>query len=153
MSADGAGDNAYGAPTIVPEGPFAGWTTWGLGTDPYETHLGPFCFRVVDGRAQCAFEPKPHHCNGGGAIHGGALMSFADFSLFSIAHNALTDGVKAVTLSCNCEFISAGTLDGWIESDGDVLRVTRSLIFVRGLIRQRTRPVLAFSGALKKIGL
>jgi uncharacterized protein (TIGR00369 family) len=152
MSADGAANEAYGKPIVLTEGPFAGWSTWGRDTDPYETLLGPLCFKIEAGRARCAFEPRRDHLNGGGAIHGGALMSFADFSLFSIAHNALSDGVKAVTLTCNCEFISAGTLDGWVEADGDVLRVTRSLIFVRGIVTQRARPVLAFSGALKKIG-
>ncbi|HWA00245.1 MAG TPA: PaaI family thioesterase [Caulobacterales bacterium] len=153
MSADGAANEVYGRPFTLTEGPFAGWTTWSKGADPYETLLGPFCSRIRDGKAQCAFEPRRDHLNGGGAIHGGALMSFADFALFSIAHNALAGGVKAVTLTCNCEFISAGTLDGWIEAEGDVLRSTRSLVFVRGLVTQRARPVLAFSGALKKIGV
>lgn len=152
MSADGAGNEGYGKPIVLEEGPFAGWSTWSRGIDPYETLLGPYCFKIEDGRARCAFEPKPHHCNGGGFIHGGALMSFADFSLFSIAHKALAGGVKAVTLSCNCEFISAGDLDGWIEAQGDVLRATRSVVFVRGVVTQRARTVLAFSGVLKKIG-
>jgi hypothetical protein len=48
--------------------------------------------------------------------------------------------------------LSAGDLDGWIEAEGEVLRETRSIIFARGLIAQRGRAVLAFSGALKKIG-
>ncbi|GAM99946.1 phenylacetic acid degradation protein paaI [alpha proteobacterium U9-1i] len=115
--------------------------------------LGPFCFKVEDGRTRSAFQPRHEHLNGSGAIHGGALMSFADFSLFSIAHNALANNVKAVTLTCNCEFLSAGTLDGGIvEASGEVLRDTRSLVFVRGLVTQASRPVLAFSGTLKKIG-
>jgi uncharacterized protein (TIGR00369 family) len=133
------------------DGPFAGWTSW-IGIDPYESLLGPFCNKTeTDGRVRCAFEPRRDHLNGAGSIHGGALMSFADFSLFSIAHNALR-GAKAVTLTCNCEFVAAGNLDGWIEAGGEVLRETRSLVFVRGLIAQRERTLLAFSGALKKIG-
>lgn len=144
------GSNGPG-PAPVTEGPFAGWMTWSRGADPFETLLGPFCFKIEDGRVRSAFEPKRHHLNGGGALHGGALMSFADFSLFSIAHKSLSEGVKAVTLSCNCEFLSASNLDGWIEAEGEVLRETRSIIFVRGLITQRSRAVLAFSGALKKI--
>lgn len=150
MAAEG-NDGGYSSPVVLTEGPFAGWTTWGAGADPYETHLGPFCFKVEDGRARSAFIPRREHLNGGGNVHGGALMSFADFSLFSIAHNALAGSVHAVTLTCNCEFLSAGTLDGWIESEGEVIRNGRSVIFVRGIVTQRARPVLAFSGALKKI--
>lgn len=150
MSADGATPTG---PSVIADGPFAGWTTWSNGADPYESVIGPFCFKVEDGRARSAFEPKPHHLNGGGTVHGGALMSFADFALFAIAHSALSGNVKAVTLTCNSEFIGAGNLnDGLIEAHGEVLRDTRSLIFVRGLITQASRPLLAFSGTLKKIG-
>jgi acyl-coenzyme A thioesterase 13 len=138
-----------GAVTVT-EGPFAGWTTWSLGSDPYETSIGPFYFRADEGRVRCAFQPRREHLNGGGAIHGGALMSFADFALFGIAHNAL-NGSHAVTLTCNCEFVGAGALDGVVEAEGEVIRDTRSVIFVRGLVTQASRPLLSFSGTLKKI--
>jgi acyl-coenzyme A thioesterase 13 len=136
--------------TVLTEGPFAGWTTWSNGADPFETSIGPFCFREDAGRAKCAFQPRREHLNGGGTVHGGALMSFADFALFAIAHNALA-GAKAVTLTCNSEFLSAAGLEGVIEAEGEVLRATRSLVFARGLVTQASRPVLAFSGTLKKI--
>ena len=149
MAAEGAADPVQ--PLVIAEGPFAGWTTWSNGADPFESLIGPFCFRIgEDGRARCAFEPKPHHLNGGATIHGGLLMSFADFSLFAIAHHALS-GARAVTLTCNSEFVSAGNLDGFVEAQGEVLRATRTLIFVRGLVTQRDRTLLAFSGTLKKI--
>lgn len=139
-------------PVRLTDGKFAGWLTWGQGGDPYESLIGPFCFKVDDdGAAVCAFEPRPDHLNSGGAVHGGLLMSFADFSLFSFAHNALAGGVKAVTLTFNSEFIAAATLDGVIEARGEILRETKSVLFVRGLVTQRTRAVLAFSGTLKKI--
>jgi uncharacterized protein (TIGR00369 family) len=151
MSADGGADQAPGGEKVIADGPFAGWTTWSEGADPYETSIGPFCFRVeADGRPRCAFQPRREHLNGGGTIHGGALMSFADFALFGIAHNAL-NGSHAVTLTCNCEFVGAGALDGVVEAEGEVIRDTRSVIFVRGLVTQASRPLLSFSGTLKKI--
>jgi uncharacterized protein (TIGR00369 family) len=137
-------------PVLLTEGPFAGWTTWSAGADPYETAIGPFCFRREDRKVRCAFQPRREHLNGGGAIHGGLLMSFADFSLFAIASDALGDS-RAVTLTCNSEFIGAGVLGAVVEAEGDVLRTTRSLVFLRGLITQSSRPLLAFSGTLKKI--
>jgi uncharacterized protein (TIGR00369 family) len=150
MSAEGDGEKQGGGPIVLTEGPFRGWMTWSSGADPFETAIGPFCFRVEAGRARCAFQPRPEHLNGGGTIHGGALMSFADFALFCIAHNALA-GARAVTLTCNSEFLSAGGLEGAVEAEGEVLRATKSLIFVRGLVTQLSRPLLAFSGTLKKI--
>jgi len=150
MSADGAGDGPALGPILINEGRFAGWSTWSAGSDPYETAIGPFCYRAEGERVRCAFEPRREHLNGGSAIHGGALMSFADFALFCIAHKALA-GQKAVTLTCNAEFLSPGALGDIVEAEGEVLRATRSLIFVRGLISQASQPLLAFSGTLKKI--
>lgn len=137
-------------PQILTEGPFAGWSTWGCGADPYETALGPFCFREREGSIDCAFLPRRDHLNVGGTIHGGALMSFADFAFFAIANNALAGGY-AVTVTCNCEFLAPGIADEIVEARGEVLRQTRSLVFVRGVITQNTRSLLAFSGTLKKI--
>jgi len=147
---DASGPQPYAGPILLSEGPFAGWLTWGVGGDPYETAIGPFCFKLEGERALSAFQPRREHLNGGGKLHGGALMSFADFALFSIAHKALQN-TRAVTLTCNCEFLSAGDLSAVIEAEGEVLRQTRSLVFVRGIITQATRPLLAFSGTLKKI--
>lgn len=148
---DGEGeDTHYGRLVRLTDGPLAGWSTWSQGADPFETLIGPFAFRNVDGATYAAFQPRQEHLNGAGAVHGGCLMSFADFSLYAIAHSALGP-FKAVTLTCNSEFLSPGGLDGLIEARGEVLRETRSLVFARGLVTQATRPVLAFSGTLKKI--
>ncbi len=150
---DGA-NSIYGSSVEMAEGPFKGWRTW-YGQergDPFETHIGPLCYRIeADGRVRCAFEPRREHLNGGGAIHGGALMSFADFSLFCIAHAALVDA-SAVTLTCNSEFIAAGRAGPIVEASGEVLRQTRALVFVRGLVTQDNAPILSFSGTLKKLG-
>lgn len=144
-------DSGYGPPKALSDGPFKGWLTWGEGRDPYETLLGPFCFREeADGRIRAAFQPQPHHLNGGGALHGGCLMSFADFSLFAIAHHNL-QGVFAVTLTFNSEFIASGDASAWVEAQGEVVRDTRSVVFVRGMLTQAGRPLLSFSGVLKKL--
>lgn len=137
-------------PVTLTDGPFAGWSTWGNGADPYETAIGPFCFRVEEGKVRCAFLPQREHLNGGGAIHGGALMSFADFAFFAIAHNDLA-GASAVTVTCNCEFLGPGAPGEIVEARGELLRATRSFIFVRGTMSQAGRLLVAFSGTLKKI--
>jgi len=150
MNGDGTPQTTWTRGVTLTEGPFAGWTTWSKGGDPYETLIGPFYFRDQDGHARCVFEPQRHHLNGGGAIHGGCLMSFADFSLFAIAHNTLK-GAHAVTLTFSSEFIGAGAPGERVEAHGEVLRDTRTVTFVRGIVTQAARPLLSFSGTLKKI--
>lgn len=148
--AEGGGElGGYSAPVVVSEGPFAGWKTWGNGSDPFETLAGPFFFREeADGQFRAAFQPEHRHLNGGGALHGGLLMTFADFSLFALAFGAMA-GDHGVTLTFNSEFVGAGDLEGWVEAQGGVIRRTRSIVFLQGQLVQRGRPLLAFSGTIK----
>jgi acyl-coenzyme A thioesterase PaaI-like protein len=76
-------------------------------------------------------------------------MAFADFSLFWIARDELESG-GAVTVSFNSEFLDTAREDDLVEARGEVLRSTKSLIFVRGLIASEHRPLLSFSALLKK---
>jgi uncharacterized protein (TIGR00369 family) len=141
----------YGEPQPLKDGPFAGWLSWGEGLDPFETLCGPLCFRVEsDGRARAAFQPERKHLNGGGVLHGGALMTFADFSLFALAHGAL-GGQHAVTVTMNCELAGAGTLAGPVYAEGRVARQTKSLLFVQGWLEQNGETIMTFSGVLKKL--
>ena len=91
----------------VTEGEWKGWLKWMPG-DPFEDHVGPFYARrdpEGDGDAMvCAFRPKPHNCNGGGMIHGGTLMTFADYALFMIAGQS-GEMVHGVTVTFNSEFV------------------------------------------------
>jgi acyl-coenzyme A thioesterase 13 len=143
----------YGAPVELTEGPFKGWMTWGNGSDPFETLCGPLCFRTdSDGGGRAAFLPEQKHLNGGGVLHGGALMTFADFALFGIAHGVLK-GQHAVTVTFNSELVGAGVAGIPVYAVGRVVKETKSLVFVQGVLEQDGQPIMAFSGALKKIRL
>jgi acyl-coenzyme A thioesterase PaaI-like protein len=133
----------------ITEGEWAGWTVWG--NDPFELHAGPFYTRVgEDGEVTCAFRAERKHMNGGGFMHGGALMTFADYALFSIA-GADLEAVGSVTASLSGEFIDACVAGDLIEARGAVTRAGGSLVFVRGTITTSGRPVLTFSGIIKKV--
>jgi acyl-coenzyme A thioesterase 13 len=148
---DSAHTAGYGAPQPLKEGPFEGWLTWGGGMDPFETLCGPLCMRTeADGRQRAAFMPEQKHLNGGGVLHGGALMTFADFSLFALAHEVLK-GQHAVTVTFNSELVGAGVLGAPVYAEGRVIRETKSMLFLQGTLEQNGQPIMAFSGTLKKI--
>lgn len=139
-------------PSLVHEGPMAGWSTWGLGSDPFETLTGPYYMKADgEGGYVCAFLPEAKNANGMGNIHGGALMTFADFALFAHAHDHMGQG-PCVTVQFESQFIGAAKQGVLIESRGEIVRTTRSMLFVRGLMSQEGKPVLAYSGILKRIG-
>jgi acyl-coenzyme A thioesterase PaaI-like protein len=128
------------------------WVGWHRpDTDPFELHAGPFyCTRTDDGARVSAFRASRQHLNLFKTVHGGCLMAFADFSLFWISRDELGSG-GAVTVSFNSEFLDTAKEGDLIEARGEVLRSTKSLIFVRGMISSDRRSLLSFSALLKKI--
>ena len=133
---------------VVSDGEWAGWSMYG--NDPFEDHAGPFYYRIAeDGRPVCAMRPERKHMNGGGFMHGGALMTFADYCLFVIARDALADS-RSVTATFNSEFVGAVPEGALLECVGEVVKAGRSMVFVRGLMTVEGEAVLSFSAVLKK---
>ncbi|MDB5419158.1 MAG: hypothetical protein JWP50_2577 [Phenylobacterium sp.] len=133
----------------VTEGEWAGWC-WYPGGDPFEDLSGPFYWRRdPDGRPRCAFRAEPKHMNGGGFLHGGCVMTFADFALFVIAREDI-EGGRAVTATFNGEFVGTAHVGDLVECTGEVVKAGRSMVFVRGLIESGGEPVMSFSAVLKK---
>lgn len=135
---------------LVTEGPWAGWNIYD--SDPFETHAGPYYNRTdEDGVSVSAFRAEPKHMNGGGFMHGGAIMTFADYCLFVIAREAL-QGSHSVTATFNGEFVGSVPPGALVEGRGEVVKAGRSMVFVRGLITTGDQPVMSFSAVLKKTG-
>ena len=130
------------------EGPWAGWYRWEP-VDHFEEHAGPFFCRPDGDGIECAFMPEAKNRNGGGNIHGGALMTFADYALFMIA-GGMDTVVHGVTVTMNCEFVGAAEPGKLLTARGEVVRAGGSLVFVRGMIAEGERNVLAFSGTIKR---
>lgn len=145
---DGGGDEER-RPGKVTQGEFAGWWSWSA-RDPFESLIGPFHSREEDGRVRCAFRAEPRHMNGLGSMHGGAMLAFADFALFSLSMRSRA-GRPAVTVSLNGEFLGPARAGDWIEAGGEVTRAGKSLTFVRGLLTAEGRPMLSFSGVIKAV--
>ena len=144
------GGEAGTGPLLVEEGEWAGWSCW-RGTDPFEDLIGPYYFREeADGRMRCVFRAEARHMNGGGFLHGGAVLAFIDYSLFIIARDALKSD-PGVTVSLNAEFARSGQLGELIEATGEVTRAGGSLIFIRGQITSRGEIVTPFSGVIKRV--
>ena len=143
------GETGYAQNTVLGEGEWDGWFMY-RGLDPFEDLAGPLYMREEpDGTRRSAFRVEEKHLNGGGGIHGGCLMTFADFALFAIGYQALKD-TQSVTVSLNGEFVGPAKLGDLVECTGEVIRAGRSMVFIRGLITCAGEPLLNFSGVVKK---
>lgn len=130
-------------------GEFAGWTTWP--TDTWETNGGPFYFRKEDdGSVRCAFRATERHLNGQGHMHGGCMMTFADFCMFGIGAEALGQD-RAVTVTMSFEFMAGANVGDLMEATGEVVKSGKRMIFVRGVITTNGKPALNFSGSMMRI--
>ncbi|MCH8900829.1 MAG: PaaI family thioesterase [Chloroflexi bacterium] len=128
-----------------------GYTLW-QGEDPFEDHCGPLYYRRdEDGRYRCAMIVEKQHTNSQGGLHGGMMMTFADFATIFIARPPL-DTIRGVTISFKSEFVSVGQLGEFLEAEGEVTHETNSLLFVRGKIFAGDRLILNFSSVFKKLG-
>lgn len=140
----------------VTEGHWAGWYHYEP-SDAFEDHTGPFYCKPERKKMICGFLPDDKNCNAGGNIHGGSLMTFADYALFMIA-GGMNNEVHGVTVTCNCEFVNAAVPGKLLVARGEVVRAGLSMVFVRGIIfdagqgdEVEERPVLAFSGSIKRL--
>ena len=118
--------------------------------DPFEDHVGPLGYKVVDETITFAFLADARHRNTAGTVHGGMLMTFADFALCLTA-TWDQPGEKCVTVSCNSEFVAPGRPGDLIEASGEVVRRTKSLTFVRGQVYADDRILLNYSAIVKRI--
>ncbi len=124
------------------------------GDDPFEETIGPFCWKEhKDGRTTCAFAVERRHLNDDGMVHGGCLMSFADFAIFRFS-KPYKNG-PSVTLSFECDFTSPAHEGEFLECIGDVIHTTGSYVFLRGDVftqREGKRVVvLSYKATIKKL--
>jgi acyl-coenzyme A thioesterase PaaI-like protein len=132
----------------ITTGEWAGWHQW-AGLDPFEDMTGPFYLARDAGGVITGFRPADKNRNGHGIIHGGCLMTFADFSLFMIAASGGGE-VHGVTVSMTSDFLSPAQAGELLIARGERTGGGRSLILARGLITANDRPVLSFSGVIKR---
>src|SRR5215510_353732 len=136
-------------PTLIESGPWAGWRTWP--EDTFESGAGPFYMRKdPTGRLVARFIAEPRHMNGGGFMHGGCLLTFADFACFAFADD-VTGGYSSVTVNLSGDFLSSAKIGDLMEATGEVTRAGRRLIYVRGLVTASGKPCLSFTSVISKV--
>lgn len=111
---------------------------------------GPFYFRADRKISGVGFYAEPRHANIAGIVHGGALLTLADMSLFDICFRALGQ-FKAVTVTLNSEFLGAAPVGEFIEAAGEMTGGGNRLLFARGLVTAGGKALMNYSGTLKRV--
>jgi acyl-coenzyme A thioesterase 13 len=117
---------------------------------PFQQLIGPLTSRLSDdGRVGVELQIERRHLNNFGTAHGALLLGFADVCLFEISREA-RNGDACVTVSLTAEFLGPALEGTLLKGYGEVLRSGRSLLVVRGVAVVDTKPVLSFTGTLKR---
>lgn len=121
------------------------------GFDAAEDHAGPFYYRKLDdGRYECAFVAAQKNCNVNGLVHGGVLMTFADFSLCIAATDHYFDE-SCATVSFSAEFVAAVNSGDLVLCTPEITRKTGSLVFLTGAVTSGGQIAMTFSAVVKRL--
>ena len=139
---------------IEPSPDHPGWLTFDLNASGRfnEAVLGPLIMRKeLDGKCRLRCFPQGHLRNARGTLHGGAVLGLIDVSLFAgLAQLTDNNASHAVTLDLSTQFVGAGQLDTPLDAVVEILRETRRLIFLRGVVEQEGSLIAAFHGTVRK---
>ncbi|HMW23613.1 MAG TPA: PaaI family thioesterase [Burkholderiaceae bacterium] len=112
---------------------------------------GPLFIRREGARVQFGFRVEERHCNIMGQCHGGMMATFCDMLLPLSAHRkSEAVGMRFLpTIGLQIDYLAPVPLGAWVEGEAEVLRVTRSLVFIQGLVNADGVPSVRCSGTFK----
>ncbi len=96
-----------------------------------------------------AFLANEGHSNLNGVVHGGALATLADISLFVLATGG-NSAMNGATLSLNMNYLRPGRLGQFIHAEGRIVREGSSIIFVEGSLLAGSEELITFNGVIKR---
>ena len=117
--------------------------------DRAEDYIGPFFFYMEGEHPRTAMRVQPHHCNAHGAVHGGVLMTFADYTLCLGANGGENESVA--TVSQNNDFTAPAKSGDLLLGRAEVIRRGRSMVFVRCELTVDDTVVMAASAVIKRL--
>ncbi len=91
------------------------------------------------------------HLNHIGRVHGGMLMSFADQAMGMTGRRATGDKPHA-TIELSMQFIGAVEIGDFVEVHCEVVRKTRSILFIESKLKVGARVVASATGIWKILG-
>jgi acyl-coenzyme A thioesterase PaaI-like protein len=94
------------------------------------------------------FLAEEKHLNRRGVVHGGMLMAFADQSL-GLTAREIIGGLPQATIQLDTHFIAPAVAGEFITVRAEVVRRTRSILFMRGTLAVGERAVATSQGIWK----
>ena len=123
-----------------------GWEV--VQTTAFGDLVGPIWMREEGEHLRFGFVVAPKHLNRAGNLHGGMLMTLADQSM-AIAARKATGAKRHATIELNTQFIGSVQLGQFVEAQAEVVRATRSVVFMEVKMFVDRRIVVSANGIWK----
>lgn len=130
----------------VPDGVPEGWVQ--RPSKAFGTHVGPFYGPPGGDATGCGFLADARHGNKRGVVHGGMLATAFDVALGNASWDAAGQRPCA-TVNLGVQFIGAVKLGEFAAVQVEVVKTTRTLVFLRGTMRVGDRTVATADGVWK----
>ncbi len=116
----------------------------------YASRNARFYAKWQDERLLLGFRVTQHHTNLRNVLHGGMLATFADTVLpYSAMYQALNGRDFLPTISLQIDYLAPAAIGAWVQGQGDVLRTTRNMVFMQGLVTADDAAIARLSGIFK----
>jgi uncharacterized protein (TIGR00369 family) len=119
--------------------------------DGYLAVTGPLFTRLHEGRLQVGFLVEERHCNIMGICHGGMLATLADMVCPMTAHFSCEAAKNRFlpTISLQIDYLASARKGSWVQAQAEVLRATRTMVFMQGTITVQDETIARVSGIFK----
>ena len=104
--------------------------------------------KISETHYEFTVEVKEIHLNTGKIAHGGFLSTIADTGMGTAAHRVAGDR-RCVTINLDVKFISAGQLGDKLKGRVEILKKTKTLVFINCKITNDKEIVVSASGTWK----
>jgi uncharacterized protein (TIGR00369 family) len=121
----------------------AGWEA--KRRDDFPDFAGPMWEKRENGARIFGLLTDRRHANDRGVVHGGMLMTFADHSFGELVLDSV-DRADCATIQLNTHFLRSVQPGDFIEARGRIVRRTRRLVFMHGLLSVGGNDVAAIDG-------
>lgn len=118
--------------------------------DGFMDLAGPLYYKKKEGGITLGFRVEMRHCNPMRVCHGGMLATFTDMLLAVAGHSHPHAKNRFLpTISLQLDYLAGAGLGTWVQGDARVLKATRNMVFMDGLLQADGEPVARVSGIFK----
>ena len=110
--------------------------------------VGPIWRNDDNDKPRFGFTVAPKHLNRSGNLHGGMLMTLADQAMAMLARQAV-GSKRHATIELNIQFVDGVKLGEFVVACPEVVRATRSVVFMQAKMFVADRLVVTTSGIWK----